>query len=89
VTEWIDGQDVFEWVVPQAGVVCFPRVRAEHPFDADRFYFALLREHGTYVGPGHWFAQDRRGFRLGFGWPAEGELRAGLIALGAAAAAAQ
>jgi aspartate/methionine/tyrosine aminotransferase len=88
VADWIDGQDTFEWVAPQAGVVCFPRVRAEHALDPDRFYDLLLREHGTYVGPGHWFAQDRRAFRLGFGWPAEAELRAGLDGLLAAAGAA-
>ena len=36
------------------------------------------REYGTYVGPGHWFEVDDRHFRLGFGWPTEAELRAGL-----------
>ena len=41
--------------------------------------------HGTYVGPGHWFEVDDRHFRLGFGWPTETELRAGLAALSAAA----
>ena len=41
----------------------------------------LLAEHGTYVGPGHWFEVDDRHFRLGFGWPTETELRAGLTAL--------
>ena len=28
-----DGQDVFEWVEPPGGVVCFPRIRAEHAVD--------------------------------------------------------
>ncbi|MDX6583889.1 MAG: hypothetical protein QOI10_3073 [Solirubrobacterales bacterium] len=87
VGDWIGGQDLFEWVEPRAGVVCFPRVRAEHAIDADRFYDSLLREHGTYVGPGHWFGQDRRSFRLGFAWPETDELRRGLAGLEAAAGA--
>ena len=45
-------------------------------------------EHGTYVGPGHWFELDDRHFRLGYGWPTLPELRAGLEALSLAAAAA-
>ena len=49
------------------------------------FYDALLADHGTYVGPGHWFEVDDRHFRLGFGWPTHDELRAGLDALLAAA----
>ena len=84
---WIEPHDVFEWVEPRAGVVCFPRVRADHAFDAERFYDSLLAEHGTYVGPGHWFELDDRHFRLGFGWPTQDELRAGLAALTATAAA--
>ncbi len=57
--------------------------------NTDHFYDVLLAEHGTYVGPGHWFELDDRHFRLGFGWPATDELRAGLTALSAAAEAAQ
>ena len=41
----------------------------------------MLGDHGTYVGPGHWFEVDDRHFRLGFGWPTVSELRAGLDAL--------
>ena len=58
---------------------------AEVAVDTDRFYELLLAKHGTYVGPGHWFEVDDRHFRLGFGWPTEAELRAGLAALSAAA----
>jgi aspartate/methionine/tyrosine aminotransferase len=90
VREWIGAQDVFEWVEPAAGVVGFVRVRAEHSgFDADRFYDTLLAEHGTYVGPGHWFGQERRCFRLGFAWPETNELERGLAGLSAAATAAR
>ena len=46
--------------------------RPEVPVDTDRFYDVLLAEHGTYVGPGHWFELDDRHFRLGYGWPTRG-----------------
>ncbi len=89
VCDWIGSQDVFEWVEPQAGVVGMPRFREPGAYDIDRFYAALLDDHGTYVGPGHWFDQPRSCFRLGFGWPRTDELRTGLEALGAAAADAR
>lgn len=53
--------------------------------DVERFYAVLDGELGTYVGPGHWFEQDRRLFRLGFGWPTTEELQRGLAALSEAA----
>jgi len=89
VRDWIDGNEVFEWVEPKAGVVCFPRIRPAIDIDVDGFYRALLDEHGTYVGPGHWFDQDRRFFRLGFAWPGRDELERGLQGLDLAAAGAR
>ena len=88
VRAWIEPNEIFEWVEPQAGAVCFPRFRADIEVDVDRFYRVLFEEHGTYVGGGHWFDQDRRFFRLGFAWPAEEELVRGLRALDEAGAAA-
>jgi len=88
VREWIAGQDVFEWVEPQAGVIGMVRFREGFEVDVDRFYETLLADHGTYVGPGHWFGLDRRCFRLGFAWPETEELEAGLAGLLAAAAKA-
>jgi aspartate/methionine/tyrosine aminotransferase len=88
VREWIDGHDYFEWVEPSAGVVCFPRVRPEVNVDVDLFYRTLYEDQGTYVGPGWWFDQDSRFFRLGFAWPTEEELRAGLEGLDLAVAEA-
>jgi aspartate/methionine/tyrosine aminotransferase len=84
VRSWMAGQDIFEWVEPRAGVVGFVRFREGHDPDVDAFYESLLRDHGTYVGPGHWFDQDRRGFRLGFAWPQTDELERGLAGLLAA-----
>lgn len=88
VRDWIDDHGYFEWVEPRAGVVAFPRVRPELDIDVDAFYRSLLEHHGTYVGPGHWFDQSRRFFRLGFAWPTENELRRGLEGLDRAAEAA-
>ena len=85
VREWIADQETFEWVEPRGGVVCMPRFRDGVDVDLDRFYPDLLAKHGTYVGPGHWFGQDRRGFRVGFAWPEADELRQGLDGLLAAA----
>lgn len=85
VESWLAGQAHFEWVAPSGGVVGLVRARPEVALDTARFYDVLLREHGTYVGPGHWFELDDRHFRLGFGWPTHQELQAGLRALTAAA----
>jgi aspartate/methionine/tyrosine aminotransferase len=89
VRDWIHGHELFEWVEPSAGVVCFPRIRPEIAIDVDGFYRALLEEHGTYVGRGRWFDQDPRFFRLGFAWPTEEELAGGLEGLDLAAAGAR
>lgn len=88
VREWLAGQRTFEWVEPAGGVVGLVRARPDVPLDTARFYDVLLVDHGTYVGPGHWFELDDRHFRLGYGWPTEPELRAGLAGLTAAAEAA-
>jgi aspartate/methionine/tyrosine aminotransferase len=78
VAQWIEGEDLLEWVRPSGGVVCFPRMKADPPGGTDAFYRRLLAEHGTYVGPGHWFEQSDRYFRLGYGWPTAEELEGGL-----------
>ncbi len=52
--------------------------------DVDTFYRVLTEDFGTYVGPGHWFEQSRRHFRLGFGWPTLAELRAASQGISAA-----
>jgi aspartate/methionine/tyrosine aminotransferase len=87
--DWMAAQETFEWVEPAGGVVGFPRFRPGVDVDADEFYRILLDDYGTVVGPGHWFDQPRRHFRLGFGWPTPDELSQGLAALSAAAGAAR
>lgn len=89
VREWIAGQPDLEWVEPAGGVVAFPRIRLDSPVDVERFYQILSSEYATQVGPGHWFEQDRRFMRIGFGWPTPGELAEGLANIGRALAAAR
>jgi aspartate/methionine/tyrosine aminotransferase len=81
VAEWIAGDELLEWVAPSGGVVCFPRMRAEPVGGTDAFYKRLLEQHGTYVGPGHWFEMPDTYFRLGYGWPTRDELKAGLVGI--------
>jgi len=86
--DWMAGEPLLEWVAPAGGVVGFPRIKAGVPVDLDRFYHALTADFGTYVGPGHWFEQSRRHFRLGFGWPTPAELEGGLRGISSALRAA-
>jgi aspartate/methionine/tyrosine aminotransferase len=88
VREWLNDDGQFEWIEPAGGVVGLVRFHPDVAVDTGRFYEVLLKEYGTYVGPGHWFEVDDRHFRLGFGWPTTTELRNGLAGLSAAAEAA-
>ncbi|MGV9864072.1 aminotransferase class I/II-fold pyridoxal phosphate-dependent enzyme [Rhodococcus koreensis] len=85
VASWMERQTMFDWVAPQAGVVCFPRLLIADPAEATRFWAQLLDEQKTYVGPGRWFDLDERFFRLGFGWPSTETLQDGLDVLEKAA----
>ena len=75
---WMNNQDDLEWQEPAGGVVCFPRIRDAVDVDPDAFYRVLNEKYKTFVGPGHWFEQDRRYMRIGYGWPTERELEQGL-----------
>ena len=78
VKTWMQGQDDWEWVEPRGGCVCFPRMRHPEKTDIPMFYRQLLKEYGTYTGPGHWFEMPRHYMRVGFGWPAIQSLKDGL-----------
>ena len=80
VEDWLATQQGdLRWVRPDAGAFCcveldpdaFPAARVE------RFY-AELSECSTAVAPGEWFGDDRRVFRLGFGYEPLDKLGAGL-----------
>lgn len=84
VRAWIAGEPLLEWVEPAGGCVVFPRIRAGAGVDVAGFYRRLKDEHGAFVGPGHWFDEDDRHFRIGYGWPTPEELAGGLAAISAA-----
>jgi aspartate/methionine/tyrosine aminotransferase len=76
--DWVRSEELIEWVEPDGGVVCFPRIRAGAGVDTERFYRVLFEDHGTIVGPGHWFEQPDTYMRIGYGWPTIDRLREGL-----------
>lgn len=84
--KWMLAQPFLEWVEPQAGVVCFPRVKAAYGFDFEKFKTVLYDTHATMLGYGHWFEQSERHFRMGFGYPSTEDLSAGLACVEAALA---
>ena len=86
---WIARQNYLEWVESGGGAVCFPRIRHNSGIDVDKFYDVLLGEMQTAVGPGHWFDEDRRHFRVGFGYPPVTEFSSGLQAIEQAAEASR
>lgn len=77
----MDAQDVVEWIRPEGGVVCFPRIRRDLEVDTEAFYKILNDKYGVFVGPGRWFEMDDRYFRVGYAWPGKEELRQGLLHL--------
>jgi aspartate/methionine/tyrosine aminotransferase len=89
LAEFIAGEPALEWVRPEGGVVAFPRIREDSGVDVARFYRELNGTHATWVGPGHWFEQDDRYLRIGFGWPSAAELAEGLTNISASLAAAR
>jgi aspartate/methionine/tyrosine aminotransferase len=84
VKSWMNQQNEWEWVEPQGGCVCFPRLRQPEKIELKKFYHLLLEKYGTYVGPGHWFEMPDHYMRIGFGWPSPTQLEEGLNALSAA-----
>lgn len=52
--------------------------------DVEKFHRVLNEKYGTYLGPGHWFGMDDSYLRIGYGWPLEEELKAGLAGISAA-----
>jgi aspartate/methionine/tyrosine aminotransferase len=80
VSEWIQSEELLEWVRPSGGVVCFPRMREPPAGGVSKFYLELMKN-GIYVGPGHWFEMPDTYFRLGYGWPTYDQLESGLCGI--------
>ena len=78
IEEWIVKQRKLEWVCPEGGVICFPRIIKNSGIKARHFYRILTKKYKTFVGPGHWFGMDDRYMRIGYGWPPATELKRGL-----------
>lgn len=76
--QFMDQQNVLEWVEPKGGCVCFPRIKKEVNVDTDKFHDILLNKYATYVGRGHWFEQDARYMRIGYSWDKTEKLEKGL-----------
>lgn len=73
-------EERLEWIPPDGGPVCFPRMKNES--DVDAFLETLVNERNTRVIPGYFFESPRH-FRLGFGGK-RSVLRGGLKNLGEA-----
>ena len=84
VKEWVANEEFIEWVEPRAACTCFPRIKESAGVDVEKFYKIMNDKYGTYIGPGHWFGFDDRYMRIGYAWPLEDELRAGLAGISAA-----
>ncbi len=75
---FMQGQNLLEWVEPQGGCVCFPRIKEGVSINISDFYDVLLKKYGTYVGRGGWFDEDDRYMRIGYGWETSGNIQKGL-----------
>jgi len=76
--KFMNEQAYLEWVEPQGGCVCFPRIKKETQVDINEFYDLLLDKYKTYVGRGRWFEENDRYMRIGFGWEKKEKLEKGL-----------
>lgn len=75
---WMENNAYLEWVKPSAGVVAFPRIKNAEQYRLEDFHRHLFEKYSTVVGPGHWFEQESRYMRIGFGYPEEAEFQQGL-----------
>jgi aspartate/methionine/tyrosine aminotransferase len=76
--DWIKAESRMEMILPEGGVVCFPRIRNGENIDMKKFYSTLNSKYETFVGPGYWFEMPAHYMRIGFGWPSNEELNQGL-----------
>jgi aspartate/methionine/tyrosine aminotransferase len=66
--DWLQQETRLENILPEGGVVCFPRFTKSIQVDTEKFYSLLMQKYKTMVGPGHWFAMPDTYMRIGFGW---------------------
>ena len=75
---WLKKETRLEAVLPEGGVVCFPRFTSAVKIDTEKFYSLLMQKYKTMVGPGHWFAMPDTFMRIGFGWTDTATFETGL-----------
>jgi aspartate/methionine/tyrosine aminotransferase len=78
IKEFMTRQNVLEWIEPQGGCVCFPRIKNNISIDANKFHDILLNKYATYIGKGHWFEEDAKYMRIGYSWDSSEKLQKGL-----------
>ncbi len=76
--DFMANQNILEWVEPQGGCVCFPRVKGGISVDMSKFHDILLNKYATYIGRGHWFEEEARYIRIGYSWDTSEKLKRGL-----------
>jgi aspartate/methionine/tyrosine aminotransferase len=71
-----------DWVHPDGGALCIMRLRRQHFSDIEvETFWKALSEHELQLAEGNWFGEERRTFRLGFGYLSLNTLEEGLAAL--------
>ena len=71
-------QEMLEWVEPQGGCICFPRIKETFSLNMKQFHDELLSTYRTYVGRGHWFEENDRHIRIGYSWETTDKMQWGL-----------
>ncbi|MFC2157920.1 aminotransferase class I/II-fold pyridoxal phosphate-dependent enzyme [Acidobacteriota bacterium] len=67
VADWMSHQSDFEWISPEVGVVCFPRLKNHVNINPEKLYRRLAEHYRTFVVPGRCFEMEESHFRIGFG----------------------
>ena len=80
VADWMSQQSDVEYIPPEVGVVCFPRIKKHIHVNPEEVYRHLAEKYRTFVVPGRCFEMDERHFRIGFGAD-PGEIEKGLANL--------
>ena len=83
--KWLGVEQRMEAVLPQGGVVCFPRFKPDVPINTAKFYETLVHTYQTMVGPGHWFEMPDTYLRIGFGFTSAEVFEKGLECISKAA----
>ncbi len=83
VEDWVNiNNDFIDWVKPKCGALCCIRLKNSSfsEQDIERFY-KLIPESNLQLGLGEWFGENKRIFRLGFGYLSIEKLEMALKAL--------